>query len=111
MNDKQIYAGATMLGAISGMRSMSGTALVSQLAKAGTVALKDSGFGLLSHPATANTLTALAVAEFVADKLPFVPARTEPLPLAARAVTGALAGAAVSYSRKRSFLLGGLLGA
>jgi uncharacterized membrane protein len=111
MKDTQVYAGATMLGAISGMRSMSGTAIVSQLAKAGSVALGNSGAEILGNPITARTLTVLAVAEAVADKLPFIPKRTSPIPLIARAVTGAVAGASVSLSRKRSLLVGGLLGA
>jgi len=47
-----------------------------------------------------TTLNIAAVGELVADKLPFVPARTAPVGLAARAVSGGLSGAAVARANK-----------
>jgi uncharacterized membrane protein len=46
----------------------------------------------------------------VADKLPGIPPRTEPLPLVGRAVFGALVGALVARRRDRSALLPALAG-
>lgn len=46
-----------------------------------------------------SQLAVSAVGEMVGDKLPQAPARTEPAPLAARAVFGALAAAALASRR------------
>ncbi len=48
--------------------------------------------------------------ELIADKLPFVPARTDPLPLAARAASGAAVGAALSALEGWSLWVGAALG-
>lgn len=47
-----------------------------------------------------------AIGELVADKLPNAPSRLTPPALAARAISGALAGAAVTRSRRTGALLG-----
>ena len=112
MNDAQIYAGATLLGALSGVRSMSATAMVSRLSNVtGSGQAHNAGIEFLNHPIASRTMTALAVAEAVADKLPFIPKRTSTFPLLGRAITGAVSGAALSASKRRSLLFGGLLGA
>lgn len=79
-----LTAGA--LGAISGSRSMLAPAL---LARA-------------FHSSTATPVLALlAAGEMMADKLPALPARTEPMPLAGRLMSGALVGAAICSGRRR----------
>lgn len=110
MTDAQVYAGAVAMGAITGMRTLSGPAILTHAAKAG-LQIADREIGILSHPAAAKTATALAAAEFIADKLPFMPKRTGKAPLTGRAISGALSGAAVCSARKRSILAGALLGA
>src|SRR5690606_2486359 len=50
----------------------------------------------LSSRLAARVLPALALGELVADKLPFVPARTDPPALLGRVGSGALCGAAVA---------------
>ncbi len=111
MNDAQVYAGATLMGALSGVRSMSATAMMSQFGNAGVGRAEHPAVSFLNHPVAARTMTALAIAEAVADKLPFIPKRTKSFPLLGRAITGAISGAALSSSKKRSVLLGGMLGA
>ena len=111
MNDAQIYAGAALLGAMSGMRTMSATVAISQLVKSGVAPIQHAGIDLLNQPIAARATAFLAVAEAVADKLPFIPKRTQSFALFGRAFTGAISGAALSSSRKRSLLVGGLLGA
>ena len=54
-------------------------------------------------------LVGLALAEFVADKLPMTPSRKHAAAFAARVVSGALAGAAVGAASRRA-ALGTLLG-
>jgi len=83
------------LGTVTGMRSMAGPA---------TLALTRGG-------PFAHVLPALAAAEMVVDKLPFIGARVNPLPLAGRAAMGALVGGVISAERRQNVLLGGLLGA
>jgi uncharacterized membrane protein len=56
-------------------------------------------------------LVLAAIGELVADKLPVTPARTKPLPLAGRVVTGAIAGAAIgTLGGPQGTRLGALLG-
>ena len=53
----------------------------------------------------------LAAAEMVVDKTPFVGARTDPFPLAGRAVLGAIVGVVVAHERRGHRLLAGVIGA
>jgi uncharacterized membrane protein len=62
-------------------------------------------------PIGPGALKALALGEFVADKLPFLPDRTSPLPLVGRAVLGGVSGAAICSAKKRPVVIGALLGA
>jgi uncharacterized membrane protein len=110
MTDFEVYGSAALVGAVSGMRSMSAPALIGQLARSGSVAIGHSGIDALSRPVTAHGFTALAIAELVADKLPIIPDRTKPIPLAGRAFTGAVSGAAVCSAKRRSVLWGALIG-
>jgi len=83
------------LGTATGMRSLAGPA---------TLALTRRG-------PLAHVLPVLAAAEMVADKLPFIGDRVDPLPLAGRAAMGAVVGGVISAQRGQNVLLGGLLGA
>jgi len=108
MTDAGVYAGAAAMGAVAGLRSSPAPAVVKQLAEA---PLRQDEFGLLSRPITAYAATALAAAEIAAEKMPFMPKRKEAESLAARAISGASAGAAICAAKKRAPLLGALLGA
>ena len=99
MTDARVYAGAAVIGAVAGLRSMAAPAAVSRWMEPRTL-----GSGLV------HVATALAVAEAVPDKLPFMPNRTEPFSLAWRAVSGGISAAALCSSKKRSPLLGALFG-
>lgn len=111
MNDAQIYAEAAVMGAVAGMRSMSAPTVVSQLSDAGLIPEENSPMAWLHHPAVGKALQVLATGEMVADKVASLPARTGPAPLAARAVTGAISGAAVSTAARRPWWIGALIGA
>ncbi|MFL6415431.1 MAG: DUF4126 family protein [Bryobacteraceae bacterium] len=110
MSDWQVYGGAAVLGAVSGMRSMAAPAIVSRFAHAGLLPLHDSQIKFLSHRNSAKTMAIAAIGEMVADKLPFIPNRTSVFPLVARAASGALSGTAFVRARRRSAVLGGLIG-
>ena len=111
MTDSQIYAGAAAMGAMAGVRSMSAPAMVSQVAKAGRLAIGESEASFLQSPTLGVALTALAIGELIADKLPFMPDRTKAPSLTARAVTGAVSGAMICAARKKSPWIGAAVGA
>lgn len=110
MTDLQVYGGAAILGAVSGMRSMAAPAIVSKLAHQGVLPLQDSQIKFLGHRNSVKTMAIMAVGEMIADKLPFIPRRTAVFPLLTRAATGALSGTAFTKSRKRSTIAGALIG-
>ena len=83
------------LGAITGMRSMAGPAVV---------ATAHDGF-------LGRLLQSLAAGEMIADKTPYVGDRTEPLPLAGRAAMGGLVGGMAARDADASVLAGAVLGA
>ena len=109
--DPGILAGAAGIGAVAGLRTFTGPALVSQAARTGSIDLEGTPFKFLSTQRAADVTTGLAVLELVADKLPFTPDRTSPGPLIGRAISGGLAGAAVCAARKRDWVPGAIVGA
>ena len=66
------------------------------------------GMGLT---ATANVLKLMALGEIAGDKLPKAPNRTAPLPLAGRAASGGLCGAAVFLAEGKPAAIGAAVGA
>lgn len=105
------YPAALALGAVSGMRSMMAPAAISWAARRSGVELGDTPFHSLETSSGWKATVALALGEMVADKLPFVPNRTEGAVLLTRALSGAGAGAAVFKARHRSVALGAAVGA
>ena len=82
---------AAGLGAATGLRSMTGIAMASlELADRGT---GDRLQQWLAEDTVSYVLSAIALGEIVADKLPDVPDRIEPASLAVRGALGATIGA------------------
>jgi uncharacterized membrane protein len=98
------------LGAISGLRSLSGPAFVSRAASRGDLDLDRTVFAFLGSPRIFKTLVLMELGELFGDKLPATPSRTSLPPLLGRAASGALAGAAVFVSEGRSATIGAALG-
>ncbi len=71
----------------------------------------DKPFKYFSSRIGSKVLIGLAAAELVGDKLPATPSRLEPGALGARFISGALCGAAMSSSRKKSLIQGAIFGA
>ena len=88
------------LGAVSGLRSMSGPAFTARAARDVRLSLEGTRLAFLAAPRTAKVLTVLQAGEMVGDKLPFTPSRTALPPLLGRAGAGALVGAAVSGGQR-----------
>jgi uncharacterized membrane protein len=108
-----ILAFAFFIGVIAGLRSLTAPAVVSWAARLGWLHLENSPLAFLGAPITPYILTALAIGELIADKLPKTPSRKAPLGFGARLVTGALCGAALGASVQMlaAGLVAGMLGA
>lgn len=97
------------LGVLAGVRSMTAPATASLVA--GTSPRAPSGrLRLLNEPATTVLLSALAIGEIFADKLPFMPDRKAPPSFAWRVISGGLS-AAVVRARDESIPLAVIAGA
>ncbi|HEX8298976.1 MAG TPA: DUF4126 family protein [Rubricoccaceae bacterium] len=99
------------LGVAAGMRSMTAPAALAHVLSHQTIGPFRQPARLLSSERVAGLAALAAAGEFVGDKLPFTPNRTEPLPLGGRIGSGALVGAAAAAARRESLVLGALVGA
>ena len=109
-SDLVLASSAFGIGIVAGLRSMTALAAVSWAAHLHRLDLRDSRLALLGSAAAAYMTSALALGELIADKLPFVPNRTSPLPITFRMLSGAVCGAALCVSVNRLILAGTLLG-
>jgi uncharacterized membrane protein len=107
------YTLAFLIGVIAGLRSLTAPAVVSWGARLGWLHLENTWLAFLGAPITSYILSALAVGELIADKLPNTPSRKAPVGFAARVMTGALCGAALGATNQGAIggLLAGVLGA
>lgn len=102
---------AISLGIIAGMRSMAAPAISSKiLSTHHSKALENSPLNFIQSKTTANVLSALALGEFIGDKLPNAPDRTIPPALIGRCLSGALAGAGIYKAGGGNLYLGAMLG-
>lgn len=84
----RVLTRSALLGVVAGARSMLAITFAARTARRPT--------------AVRRALLTLTVLEVVADKLPFLPSRTEPVSLLGRAGSGALASALVAPPRRRA---------
>jgi uncharacterized membrane protein len=101
---------AFLIGCVCGLRSMTAPAVVAWGAHMGWLHLDGSWLAWVANKISLVVFSLLAIGELIADKLPFIPARTQPGPLGARIVFGAICGAALCLSGGASLLLGAILG-
>ncbi|UII24431.1 DUF4126 family protein [Fulvivirga maritima] len=95
------------LGAITGLRSMLGPALLCFYLNKQPQSFKRKALKLSSLQ---TVTTVMAVGELVGDKLPFAPDRISPTALAGRALMGALVGAVLFKEGGQSAYRGGIIG-
>jgi uncharacterized membrane protein len=86
-----VYVLALLIGVVAGLRTMTAPAVVSWAAYFGRVHLEGTWLAFLGYAWTPYILSALAIAELVADQLPKTPSRKVPMQFGARIVTGACA--------------------
>jgi uncharacterized membrane protein len=88
------YVFAVLMGVVTGLRSLTAPAAVSWAAHCGWLHLEETPLAFLGHAVTTYILSALAILELIADKLPKTPSRKAPVGFSARILAGALSGAA-----------------
>jgi uncharacterized membrane protein len=104
---KDARISAVALGSVAGVRSLLAPALLALERKhrSGLLARRRGRKAV----AIAQALQLAALAELVLDKMPWAPPRVQPVSVAARAASGAIAGAAVTPRRRgMGALLGGV---
>jgi uncharacterized membrane protein len=99
------------IGLVAGLRSLTAPAVVAWAAHIGWINLHGSPLSFMASIWAVGIFTVLALVEFVADQLPGTPARTAPVGLSARIVTGALGGACLAMAGGATLWLGALAGA
>src|ERR671914_72126 len=97
---------ALTIGFVAGLRSMTAPAAVSWAACYGWVNLEGTPLEFMGSAVAVAIFTVAALAEYVADKLPRTPNRTNPGPLIGRMLLGGLSGAALCIAWGNSLLLG-----
>lgn len=98
------------IGFVAGLRTCTAPAAVSWAACYGWIALQGTALQFMGSWAAVAVFSFLAVAEYVADKLPRTPGRTRPGPLIGRILFGGLSGAALALSAQHSPAAGTVLG-
>lgn len=98
------------IGIVAGLRSFTAPAAVSWAACLGWLNLHGTALQFMGSRVAVVILSLLALAEYVADKLPRTPNRTKPGPLTGRIVMGGLTGACLTVAAQQSLLAGAVLG-
>jgi uncharacterized membrane protein len=111
VSSTEVWKLAAGLGWLAGMRSASAPAAFSYQVARRPGALRGTPLAPLASSRVRTLLTLSALGEFVVDKLPITPSRTDPAPLAGRMGSGALVGAAVFVEYRRPALIGAAIGA
>jgi len=108
-----VIESALLFGLSAGMRSMTTPAALCWASHLGRLKLGQTALSPFGSEIALWVVTALAVAEIIADKLPFVPSRKEAAPFTVRVIVGAMAGFAVGVTNDKALecVAAGVLGA
>jgi len=103
MTSAILYLLSILIGGVSGLRSLTGIAIITIVAQRawphlGWLHLGGTGLSFLAKPAAMYIFVLLALCELIADKLPFTPPRIQPGPLAFRFLLGAFCGSALAVA-------------
>jgi uncharacterized membrane protein len=105
-----ILSYAFLLCCICGLRSMTAPAVVAWGAHLGWLHLEGSLLAFFANKISLVIFSLFALGELIADKLPFIPPRTQAGPLGVRILFGAVCGAAICISVGASPMGGAVLG-
>jgi uncharacterized membrane protein len=98
------------IGIVAGLRSLTAPAVVAWASHLGWINLHSSPLAFMGSKWSLGIFTVLALVELVADQLPNTPARTAPVGLCARIVTGGLCGTCLAVAGGAALLVGALAG-
>jgi uncharacterized membrane protein len=103
MTETILFLICIVIGGASGLRSLTGIAVVTIVAQRdwphlGWLHLGGTGLSFLGTPVAMYLFVVLAVGELIADKMAFVPPRIQAASLGARFVLGALCGSALALA-------------
>jgi len=101
------YLLALLIGCVAGLRTVTAPAAVSWAAHLGRLHVDATWLVFLGYAWTPWILTLLAAGELIVDQLPSTPSRTEPVGFAARIISGAISGAAITAAG--GTIVGGML--
>lgn len=99
------------IGVVAGLRSLTAPAVMAWAAHLGWINLHNSPLSFMGSKWSLGIFTVLALVELVADQLPGTPARTAPIGLSARIVTGGLCGACLAVAGGAALAVGAVSGA
>lgn len=110
MTSTILYLLCILIGGASGLRSLTGIAIVTIVAQRGWphlgwLHLAGTGLSFLAKPVAMYIFALLAICELIADKLPIIPPRIQPGPLAARFLLAALCGTALALAAGMQWIL------
>jgi uncharacterized membrane protein len=101
---------AFLLGCVCGLRSMTAPAVVAWGAHLGWLHLQGAPLAFLANKISLVIFSLFALGELIADKLPFIPPRTQAGSLGVRIVFGGMCGAALCFSSSASPIVGAIAG-
>ena len=111
MATSQVLLFAFLIGCVCGLRSMTAPAVVAWGSYLGWLHGDGGLLRLFAHKATLIVFSLFAIGELIADKLSFIPGRTQPGPLGVRVIFGAVCAAALCMAGGASLAGGVILGA
>lgn len=112
MNTTQIpYRQLIGMGILTGMRSSAAPALAGQVINNTLESAGGKHSASIPTHVIGNTLKLMALAEFLADKLPVTPGRVRPVSVAVRCISGAVVGAGLFSAAGSKASTGALWGA
>jgi uncharacterized membrane protein len=116
MTASMLYVLCMIIGGISGLRSLTGVAIVSIVAQRGWphlawLHLAGTGIAFLGRAVWMYVFAVAAVCELIVDKLPFVPARIQPGPLVWRLLAGGLCSSALALAAGFPWIFPAAIGA
>jgi uncharacterized membrane protein len=109
MTSTILFLLCVVIGGVSGLRSLTGIAIVTIVAQRGWphlgwLHLGGTGLSFLGAPVAMYIFVVLAIGELIADKTSFVPPRIQAGSLAVRFVLGALCGSALALVAGQSWV-------
>ena len=115
MTSTTLYLLCVVIGGVSGLRSLTGIAVVTIVAQRswphlGWLHLGGTGLNFLAMPVAMYVFVLLAIGELIADKLSFIPPRIQAGPLAVRFLFGAFCGSALAVAAGIAWVFPAVIG-